>query len=80
MPECSYTMTSRGKCELCRTPIDIKYRKQASVLFNHYVKYRFIHGYESILNCPVTISTKNLFMLQHVYAVNSIILVELYKH
>ncbi|CAF2085893.1 unnamed protein product [Rotaria magnacalcarata] len=59
-PECLYTMTPCGDCRLCRTPRDMRYRQQAPILFNRYEKHRFINGYESILNCPATCTTKNL--------------------
>ncbi|CAF1196813.1 unnamed protein product [Rotaria magnacalcarata] len=59
IPECRYTMTACGNCKLCSTSIDIPYRQQVPVLFNRYERHRFVNGYESILNCPVTCSTKN---------------------
>ncbi|CAF4283528.1 unnamed protein product, partial [Rotaria sordida] len=59
MPDCLYTMSRCGDCNLCQQSNDINYRQQAPVLFNRYEKHRFVNGYESILNCPATCDTKN---------------------
>ncbi|CAF3202567.1 unnamed protein product [Rotaria socialis] len=59
IPECRYTMTRCGNCKLCSTSMDNQYHQQAPVLFNRFERYRFVNGYESILNCPVTCNTKN---------------------
>ncbi|CAF5175457.1 unnamed protein product, partial [Rotaria magnacalcarata] len=59
LPECRYTMTPCGNCKLCQPVTDLKYRRQAPIIFNRYEKHRFVSGYESILNCPATCNTKN---------------------
>lgn len=60
IPECHYKMTPCGQCSLCQTSVDMRYRQQAPVLFNRREKHRFVNGYESILNCPVTCNTRNI--------------------
>ncbi|CAF1193429.1 unnamed protein product [Rotaria sordida] len=59
IPDCLYTMSRCGDCNLCQQSNDINYRQQAPVLFNRYERHRFVNGYESILNCPATCDTKN---------------------
>ena len=60
MPECHYTMSKCGYCQLCLTAMDdIQYRQQPPILFDRYERHRFVNGYESILNCPVKCNTKN---------------------
>ncbi|CAF1348935.1 unnamed protein product [Rotaria sordida] len=59
MPDCLYTMSRCGDCNLCQQSNDINYRQQAPVLFNRHERHRFVNGYESILNCPATCDTKN---------------------
>lgn len=58
IPQCRYTITPCGNCELCHSLNDPKNRQQTSTLFNRYEKHRFVNGYESILNCPATCHTK----------------------
>ncbi|CAF4318908.1 unnamed protein product, partial [Rotaria sordida] len=60
IPEYRYKITPCGHCKLCRTPIDMKYRSQAPILFNRYGKHQFVNRYESILNCPATCNTINI--------------------
>ncbi|CAF4063110.1 unnamed protein product, partial [Rotaria sordida] len=60
IPEYRYKITPCGQCKLCRTPIDMKYRSQAPILFNCYGKHQFVNRYESILNCPATCNTINI--------------------
>ncbi|CAF2782366.1 unnamed protein product [Rotaria sp. Silwood2] len=60
IPECRYKITPCGHCKLCRTPVDMKYRSQAPILFNRYGKHQFVNRYESILNCPATCNTTNI--------------------
>ncbi|CAF2835561.1 unnamed protein product [Rotaria sp. Silwood2] len=59
-PECRYKMTACGQCKICQTPIDLTYRQPTSILFNRAETHRFVNGYESILNCPVTCNTRNI--------------------
>ncbi|CAF1311138.1 unnamed protein product, partial [Rotaria sordida] len=48
-------------CCLCFPNYKLTYRqKQPIVHFNHYEAHTFINGYRSILNCPVTCTTRNL--------------------
>ncbi|CAF1361912.1 unnamed protein product [Rotaria sp. Silwood1] len=60
IPECRYKMTACGQCKLCQTPIDLTCRRPTPVLFNRAETHRFVNGYESILNCPVTCNTRNI--------------------
>ncbi|CAF1378446.1 unnamed protein product [Rotaria sordida] len=60
IPECHYKMTACGQCNLCQTPIDLTYHQTTPVLFNRAEAHRFVNGYESILNCPVTCNTRNI--------------------
>ncbi|CAF1237545.1 unnamed protein product [Rotaria sp. Silwood1] len=60
LPECRYKITPCGHCKLCRTPVDMKYRSQAPILFNRYGKHEFVNRYQSILNCPATCNTTNI--------------------
>ena len=50
-PECRYTVKPCTQCALC-VPIRLR--------FNSYQRYRFVNGYESILNCPAVCGTKNI--------------------
>ena len=38
----------------------MNYPQQGSVQFNQYEKHRFVNGYQSILNCPASCSSKNI--------------------
>lgn len=51
-PECLYTMSKCGSCELCTM-------LPSPVVFNHYQPHRFLNQYKSILNCPADCNTKN---------------------
>ena len=53
IPECRYTMTPCGHCDLCQ-------QSSLSIEFNRYERHRFVNGYESILNAPATCSTTNI--------------------
>ncbi|CAF2694818.1 unnamed protein product [Rotaria sp. Silwood2] len=53
-------MTQYGRFQLCRTSIDMKCCQQTPVLFDYYVKHRFVNVYESRLNCPVTCGVKKI--------------------
>lgn len=50
-PQCCYTMSRCDYCELCSM--------NSPVQFNRYERYRFVNGYESILNCPASCKTTN---------------------
>ncbi|CAF1589895.1 unnamed protein product, partial [Adineta steineri] len=59
-PECRYVMTPCHSCSLCCSLNQANNRRQHSVTFNLYQKYRFVNGYESILNCPASCNTDNI--------------------
>ena len=50
-PECRYTVKPCTHCSMC-VPSRLR--------FNSYQRYRFVNGYESILNCPALCGTKNI--------------------
>ena len=60
LPECRYTMTACGHCDLCRSSNVMVIREQPSIQFNRYERHRFVNGYESILNGPASCSTTNI--------------------
>lgn len=62
-PQSHYKMTACGHCDLCRSstaPFNVNSEQAPKVQFNQYERHRFVNGYESILNCPVNCSTKNI--------------------
>ena len=59
IPECSYTIQRCQKCTLC-TPSTSTSSSSSPIQFHCYRKHRFVNGYESILNCPVSCTTNNI--------------------
>ena len=51
-----------GNCALCRSLNDLRHQRQTPVIvfFYCYEQYRFVNGYESILNCPATCTAQNI--------------------
>ena len=62
-PEGQYTMQPCGRCNLCSATITTTATncpQQGYVQLNAYEKHQFANGYQPILNCPATCSSKNI--------------------
>lgn len=52
-PEACYELAACGNCGLCYPRYDRRYRKtKTPVQFRQNHRYKFLNGYEVILNCP----------------------------
>ncbi|CAF1670697.1 unnamed protein product [Adineta ricciae] len=68
VPDCHYTMERCNKCILCQSSAgNVNYQHEQEqqqqscpIQFNMRRRHRFVNGYESILNCPVSCDTNNI--------------------
>ena len=59
-PDVRYGLSPCNNCPLCVPPYDIARRQQPTIRFGPSQKYRFINGYQTILNCPADCNTRNI--------------------
>ena len=59
-PECRYTTRPCDNCALCSPSGAPNAYRTPTLRVNSYQRHRFVNGYESILNCPASCTTKNI--------------------
>jgi hypothetical protein len=59
-PVIRFGLSPCNNCPLCVPHYDITRRQQPTIRFGPCQKYRFINGYQTILNCPADCNTRNI--------------------
>ena len=59
-PDIRYGFSPCNNCPLCVPPYDVARRQQSAIRFGPKHKFRFLNGYQTILNCPADCQTENI--------------------
>jgi hypothetical protein len=59
-PDIQYGLLPCNNCSLCVPSYNNSRRSQSTIRFGPSQKFRFINGYQTILNCPADCQTQNI--------------------
>jgi hypothetical protein len=59
-PDIRYSVSACNNCSLCRPSNDITRQHKTTLRVDSKQPYRFVNGYQTILNCPANCQTRNM--------------------